>query len=105
MAAQRGCVYRIELEPGVTVLGLVVTADWINRHSSEYAVVQVTSASGDQRGLAGAVRLTSGDPAFGWVVCRDIGMVAHEELKEELGPLSADTMTLVSTALKQVLGL
>jgi mRNA-degrading endonuclease toxin of MazEF toxin-antitoxin module len=102
---RRGHIYRVAIEPEITVLVLLVSGDWLNRQSTEYAAVQVTSARVDQSGFPGSVRLTAGDPAFGWIVCRDIGMVAHEELKEDLGPVSAETLMRTGTALKQALGL
>lgn len=102
---RRGRIYRIALEPDAIVLGLVVSADWINRNSDEYAVVQVTSARADQSGLPGSVRLISGDPAFGWIVCRGVPTVYRDEFREDLGPVSAETLLRTGTALKQVLGL
>lgn len=102
---QRGHIYRVAFDTKTTVLGLVVSADWLNSQSNDYATVQVTSASTDQTGLPGSVRLNSGDPTSGWVVCRDIGMVHLDELTEDIGPISLDTEIQVNHALKRVLGL
>lgn len=103
--AQRGHIYRIAFHPDVTVLGLIVSTDKHNRDRDEYITVQVTSGSGDQRGLPGSVRLGAGDPGYGYVVVRDIGMVGDEELREDLGEVSPETMAEVGRALKMVLGL
>lgn len=104
-AVQRGHIYRVTFDTGTTVLGLVVSADWLNIQSTDYATVQVTSASADQTGLPGSIRLGSGDPLSGWVVCRDIGMVHLDELTEDLGPVSLDTEIRVNHALKRILAL
>jgi mRNA interferase MazF len=103
--AQRAHIYRIQFDPEIAVLGLIVSADWLNAQSDEYMVAQVTASGADQRGMPGSVRLTSGDPAFGYIVCRDVGMVDHEEVKEDLGEVSMETMNEVSNALKLVLSL
>lgn len=102
--AQRGHVYRIAFEPDVVVLGLVVSSDRINGAHTDYATVQITGSKLHEDTF-GAVRLRSGDPAFGHVVCRDIGMVHQSELKEDLGQLSMETQVAVDKALKTVLGL
>ena len=97
-------MYRIDLEGDAILLGLVVSN---NRHNEQYPqhhVVQI-SASKLHEGTAGAVRLGSGDPAFGYVICRDILMVRREELKEDLGELSTETLLAVERALRMVLGL
>jgi mRNA-degrading endonuclease toxin of MazEF toxin-antitoxin module len=51
------------------------------------------------------VRLGSGDPGFGYVVVHDLDRVEAEELKEDLGELSTESMFEVERALKSILGL
>lgn len=101
---QRGHIYRIALQPDVAVLGLVISN---NIHNRAYDDCVTTAVTGKIRehGLPGSVRLGSGDPAFGFIVCRDIGMVAREEIKEDLGEVSVGTMDEVGRMLKMVLGL
>ena len=101
---KRGHVFRVVLGQGPTVLGLVLSNDRHNTEYDEYVTAQV-AASKEHEGTGGSVRLKSGDPAFGYVICRDIGMVHREELKEDIGPLSMETMLEVERTLKQVLGL
>lgn len=51
------------------------------------------------------VRLSSGDPTFGYVVIHDLDRVGHDELKEDLGLLSLETMVNVERSLKRLLNL
>jgi mRNA-degrading endonuclease toxin of MazEF toxin-antitoxin module len=104
LAVKRGHVYRVVLGQGSAVLGLILSNDRHNAEYDEYVTAQV-AASREHEGTGGSVRLKSGDPAFGYVICRDIGMVHREELKEDVGPLSMETMIEVERTLKQVLGL
>jgi mRNA-degrading endonuclease toxin of MazEF toxin-antitoxin module len=102
--AKRGHIYRVALEQDSTVLGLILSNDRLNGEYDEYVTAQV-AASKDHEGTGGAVRLKSGDPVFGYVICRDIGMVHQEELKEDLGKLSMETMVEVERSLRTVVGL
>lgn len=104
IAARHGNIYRIALEPDVVVLGLIISIDRLNDRHPDYTTVQVT-ASKLHEGTFGAVRLNSGDPAFGYVICRDSGMVRQEELKEDLGRLSMESLDNVKKALRLVYGL
>ena len=101
--ARYGHIYRIGLEPDISVLGMIVSNDRLNAKYVEFITAQVTTCK-EHEGTAGAVRLRSGDPAFGYVICRDIGMVLHSELKEDLGPVSMETRLEVERALRSVLG-
>jgi mRNA-degrading endonuclease toxin of MazEF toxin-antitoxin module len=51
------------------------------------------------------VRLRSGDPCGGYVVVHDLDRVDLDELTEDLGPLSFESMFEVEKALKGTLGL
>lgn len=102
--ARYGHIYRVRLEQDVTVLGIIVSNNRLNATYDEYITAQV-AGSKEHDGTAGSVRLKSGDPAFGYIICRDIGMVLHEELEEDLGAVSLETQVEVERALRQVLGL
>lgn len=104
ITAQRGHIYRIAFTPDTVVLGLIISADRFNERSQEYAALQV-SANPVHEYTAAAVRLSAGDPAFGHVICRDIGMIHHGELKEDLGALTMSTLLDVEHRLKRFLGL
>jgi mRNA-degrading endonuclease toxin of MazEF toxin-antitoxin module len=101
--ARYGHIYRVCLEPDVTVLGVIVSNDRLNSIYDEYITAQVATSK-EHDGTAGSVRLKSGDPVFGYVICRDVGMVLHEELVEDLGPVSLETRVEVERTLRQVLG-
>jgi mRNA interferase MazF len=53
----------------------------------------------------GWVRLSSGDPVGGYAVTHDLDRVDPDELKEDLGEISLDTLVKVRQALKHMLGL
>lgn len=101
LVPRRGHIYRIGLNPDVTLLGLVVSASAVHGIQNDCITLLVV-ADRTPVHFPYWVRLQSGDPAFGHVVCRDIGMVGREELKEDLGEVSAETMMNVSRALKRV---
>ena len=85
------------------MLGIVVSNNRLNDTYDEFITAQVATSK-EHDGTAGSVRLKSGDPAFGYIICRDIGMVALDELKEDLGPVSLETQVEMERALRQVLG-
>lgn len=101
--ARYGHIYRLCLDQDVTVLGIIVSNDRLNALYDEYITAQVATSK-EHDGTAGAVRLNPGDPAFGYIICRDIGMVLQEELKEDLGPVSLETRVEMEQALRRVLG-
>lgn len=103
LEARYAHVYRICLDGDVTVLGIIVSNDRLNSTYDEYITAQVTTSK-DHDGTAGSVRLKSGDPAFGYIICRDIGMVERDELREDLGPVSLETQLEMEKALRHVLG-
>lgn len=103
MNPRRGHVYRMHDESYGTLFCLTLPTLYGQLHGSCLAVrVSVTQ---ETRDFPGWVRLTAGDPAFGYVVTQDIDRVGHDELKEDLGPLSVATMLQTEQTLKRVLGL
>lgn len=63
------------------------------------------SGSTERRDFPGWVRFGAGDPVAGYAVVHDLDRVDFDELKEDLGPVSQDTMHNVNRALKRLLGL
>lgn len=104
VTAKRGHVYRIAMEPDVIVMAVIVTIDWLNDQRDFYSACQITT-SRVHEGTLGAVRLKSGDPAFGYVICREVTSVYADELKEDLGPVSIETMMEIERSLRRVFGL
>lgn len=101
---QRGHIYRIDVGQEDTLLALVLSVRAVHEVQSDCITLLVVRDRTPVR-LPYWVRLGAGDPSFGYVVCRDIGMVGREDLKEDLGELSGETMREVERALKMVLGL
>lgn len=102
IVARYGHVYRICLGQDV-VIGVIVSNDRLNSTYDEFITAQVATSK-EHDGTAGSVRLKSGDPAFGYIICRDIGMVLREELEEDLGPVSMETRVEMERTLRHVLG-
>lgn len=98
-----GHVYRIRLDPETRVIGVIVSSNRLNSQFDTYIAAQV-AVSKEHDGTLGSVRLNSGDPVFGYIICRDIGMIHDEEILEELGPLSLETRTEMERTLRSVLG-
>lgn len=102
---QRGHIYRVALAPEVTGLGLVISTVPHNNRYPDCLTIGVQAGRDSQQLYPGWIRLSSGDPAFGYITCNDIGPTGRDELKEDLGELSPDTMREVERVLKMVLGL
>lgn len=64
--------------------------------------VTVTSARHD---FPGWVRLNSGDPVGGYVCCHDLSWVELEELDQDLGPVSMETMLEIEKAVRRLFGM
>lgn len=103
--AQHGHVYRIIADSDISLLGLVVSADFVNTTEESCNIVLVSRDRNVPSALPRWVRLSSGDPTAGHVVCHDINTVAQVYLKEDLGPITLETQLRVNQALKRTLGL
>jgi mRNA-degrading endonuclease toxin of MazEF toxin-antitoxin module len=103
--AQRGHIYRIVAEPDITLLGLVVSADFVHTGEDSCVIVLVSRDRDAPSGLPRWVRLTSGDPLSGHIVCHEINTVAQDDLQDDLGSISLETQLKVNQALKRMLGL
>lgn len=99
----RGHIYRMHDPEYGTLFCLVVSAA---REELEDTCIAVrVSVTSERRDFPGWVRLSTGDPAFGYVVTQDLDRVDDDELKEDLGAVSVETMVEVGRALKRLLGL
>ena len=103
--AQHGHVYRVTAEPDISLLGLVVSVDPVNSAEDSCNIVMVTRDRSVPEGLPRWVRMVSGDPTAGHIVCHDINTVAQEYLQESLGPVTLETQIKVNQVLKRTLGL
>lgn len=103
---QRGHVYRIAIAPDTSALVLVISNNVHNRTQRDCIAIELTARRlPPGQSLPSWVPLRSGDPAFGHVVVRRIGVVGNEELKEDIGEMSAQTMHEVERTVKRMLGL
>lgn len=99
----RGHIYRMHDPEYGTLFCLVVSV--AREELGDTCIAVRVSVTKERRAFPGWVRLGSGDPAFGYVITQDIDRADHEELKEDLGEVSMETMADVGRALKRMLGL
>lgn len=100
----RGHVYRMVDDEYGTLYCLVISTIPAFEADSSCLAARVTLTT-QRHDFPGWVRLKSGDPCGGYVVTHDLDRVDHDELKEDIGPLSAETLLQVERALKRMLGL
>ena len=105
MTVQRGHLYRVMTGQDSAVLCLVISNNAHNAREDICTAVLVSADRDVPAGLPSWVRLHAGDPGFGHVVCSHLGPFSREELKEDLGEMSQETMMNVGRALKNMLGL
>lgn len=103
--ATHGHIYRIIAEPDISLLGLVISADSVNTVEDSCNIALVSRDRNVPSGLPRWVRLVSGDPTAGHVVCHDINTVAQAYLTEDLGPVTLETQLKVNQVLKRNLAL
>lgn len=100
----RGHIYRM-YDPEYGTLHCLVISTIPASDVEDNCLAMRVTVTGKAHSFPYWVRLGSGDPGFGYVVVHDLDRVDHDELKEDLGPLSAETMGRVERELKRVLGL
>lgn len=103
---QRGHVYRIQ-DPEYGTLHCLAVAVKTGPDGGDCLAVRVT-VTGQRLSFPGWVRMGSGDPAGGYITVSDIEDLDHvdrEELVDDLGVLSPETMMLVEKELRKMLGL
>jgi mRNA-degrading endonuclease toxin of MazEF toxin-antitoxin module len=101
---KRGHVYRMEDPEYGRLHCLALAVQSVPGMEDSFLAIRVTVTS-QRLDFPGWVRMTSGDPCAGYVVVHDVDRVDTEEVSEDLGPLSGDTLFTVEQALKRVLGL
>ena len=99
----RGHIYRMDSEDG-RLYCMVIAVHPAYEGDSSFVAVRV-SVTNQHRSFPGWVRLTSGDPATGYVIVQDLDRVDLEELTDDLGKVSMSTMFEVEKALRTYLGL
>lgn len=102
MIPARGRVYRADLGYGLKPFLIVSNNRRNNALDSALAVRLTTSPKPE---LTSIVPLGPADPLVGRVLCDDIVPIYRDELKEDLGALSRQTMTAVAAGLSAALGL
>ncbi|MFJ3903197.1 type II toxin-antitoxin system PemK/MazF family toxin [Streptomyces sp. NPDC090025] len=98
----RGRLYRADLGFGLKPW-LVVSNNARNQKLDECLVVRITTS--DKPDIPSIVELSPADPAVGRILCDDLGPMYRDDIKADLGALSAQTMARVATALRHVLAL
>ncbi|MGW6862553.1 type II toxin-antitoxin system PemK/MazF family toxin [Streptomyces xanthophaeus] len=98
----RGRVYRADLGHGLKPW-LVVSNNARNRALDDVIVVRITTSAKPE--LPSIVELGKDDPLVGRVLCDDLGPLYRDEIRDDLGALSNQTMIKVATALQHVLAI
>lgn len=103
MIPARGRVYRTDLGYGLKPF-LIVSNNRRNGQLDSALAVRMTTSM--KPSMTSIVRLSSADhPFVGSVLCDDIVQIYRDELKEDLGALSAGTMQAVARGLAHALGI
>lgn len=100
----RGHVYRMTDPEYGTLYCLAISVVPSYEGDRSILAVRVT-VTGQMHHFPGWVRMNSGDPCGGYVVTHDLDRVDLDELTEDYGPLSMDTMVDVEKALRRMLGI
>lgn len=101
---ERGHVYRIHDDEYGRMHCLVIST--VPSHDADTSCLALRVAVTNRRfHFPYWVKLGSGDPGFGYVVVHDLDRVGHDEMKEDLGPLSLETMMSVKQSLKRLFDL
>lgn len=99
---RRGHVYRMFDQDYGTLHCLVISTLPAYDTDDSCLAVRIT-VTGTVHHFPGWVRLSSGDPVGGYAVTHDLDRADPEEMKEDLGPLSMDSMVKVEQALKRMM--
>jgi mRNA-degrading endonuclease toxin of MazEF toxin-antitoxin module len=86
-----------------TLFCLIVSGTQVDLDNTCIAV-RATGSTG-RHDFPGWVRFGAGDPVAGYAVVHDLDRVDFDELKEDLGEVSQETMQNVNRALRRLLGL
>lgn len=100
----RGHVYRMHDPEYGTLFCLIITTEPSHLYPESCVAARVT-VTPERRYFPLWVRLGPGDPTSGYVAVDDFDRVDYEELKEDIGEVTFETMTEVCKTLKRYLGL
>lgn len=98
----RGRVYRADLGNGLKPW-LVVSNNARNRALDDVIVVRITTSK--KPDLPSIVELGKDDCVVGRILCDDLGPLYRDEIRDDLGALSNQTMLKVAGALQHVLAI
>ena len=99
----RGLVYRANLGHGLKPF-LVVSNNARNQRLQDCLAVRITTTQKPE--LPSIVKLAAADmPLVGFVCCDDLLALYRDEIKEQIGALSASTMLRVASALRAALAI
>lgn len=103
--ARRGHIYRVARQNHTPILVLVTSINPANARRRRYITAAVSAERNAPDGMPDWVRLSSGDPVFGHVLCGELGMIRQDQIIEDLGEISLETTVKINQALKRTLGL
>lgn len=98
MTAMRGQVFRTDLGYGPKPW-VIVSNNARNRNLDTVLAARITT-TGRNSHVPTVVPLSTADPLVGFVLVDDLVQLYHDELTENVGTLSPQTMQMVSAALR-----
>lgn len=101
---QRGHVYRMEDPEYGRLHCLAIAVQEFPGMENSFQAIRVT-VTGQRHDFPLWIRMHSGDPCAGYVVVHDLDRVDTDELTDDCGPLSSETLFSVEQALKKMLRL
>ena len=99
----RGRVYRARVSDLGDEYYLVVSNNRRNAQLPHVLAVRLTLAT--KPAMASIVELPAHEPFRGWALCDEIDRIYHDEITDDLGPMSPPTMRRVEHALRAALTL
>jgi mRNA interferase MazF len=100
----RGRVYRAHLDHTDDKYFLVVSNNRRNRAFDQVLAVRLTTTK-PRDGRPAMVELGPGEVMAGWASCDDIETVYADEVRADMGAVTAQTMRRVETGLHAALGM
>jgi mRNA interferase MazF len=99
----RGRVYRARVSDLGDEYYLVVSNNRRNAQLAHVLAVRLTLTR--KPAMASIVDLPAHEPFRGWALCDEIDRIYHDEITDDLGPLSPSTMRRIEHALRAALTL
>lgn len=101
---QRGHVYRIQDPDYGTLHCLCVSAGRGYTNPDSFQAVRI-AVTRERHEFPGWIRMNSGDPIPGYAATDDLDRIDYDELAEDLGEVTMETMDAVRRALRRELEL